>query len=110
MATPAASSTQPTEQQILEALMKDPKSRRVLQLEAKKKFPDFPIPEIDAAAEIETRFNEQLSPLQDEIKALREQLQSKQSTDSWEGAKDNLRRKYGWNDKTIEAFKADLEN
>src|ERR1700741_3339755 len=109
MATPAAPAGQPTEQQILEALMKDPKSRRVLQLEAKKKFPDFPIPEIDAAAEIETRFQEQLNPLQEELKALREQLASKQSADSWEGATQELKRKYGWSDKTVEAFKADLE-
>jgi hypothetical protein len=99
----------PTEQQILEALLKDPKSRRVLQLETKKKFPDYPIPEIDAASEIETRFQEQLTPLQKEIETLRNQLSSKKSTDSWDSAKDELRRKYGWSDKTIESFKADLE-
>ena len=105
----AEASNHPTEQQILEALLKDPKSRRVLQLETKKKFPDYPIPEIDATEEIETRFNAQLAPLQKEIETLRGQLTTKQSSDSWENAKEELRRKYGWSDKTIESFKADLE-
>jgi hypothetical protein len=110
MATPAAPPVNNlTEQQILEALLKDPKSRRVLQLETKKKFPDYPIPEIDAASEIEERFASQLNPLKEEVERLRGQLASKQSTDSWEGAKEELRRKYGWSDKTIESFKADLE-
>jgi hypothetical protein len=101
---------QPTEQQIWEAFKSDPKVRRLLATEAKKKFPQMELPpDITAADELETRFNDQLAPLQKEIETLRGQLSSKQSSDSWDSAKDELRRKYGWSDKTIESFKADLE-
>src|SRR5580704_15182661 len=87
------------QERALGLILKDPKASKILQQELHRIDPTIPLQDLPDVA-FEERLSEHMSPLQEEMKKLREELAAKKQTDYHEMEAEKL-RKLGWTEAQI---------